>query len=71
MGRRAFLEPISDPRHQRWAPYKFAALELALLPVSATTVIPDLRWILGGLCLMALLAAGWLRAARRAASDTR
>lgn len=66
--RRAFLELISDPRYLRWAPYKFAALELALLPVTARAVIPDLRWILAGLCLAAWLATGWFLAARRAES---
>jgi hypothetical protein len=66
--RRAFLELISDPRYLRWAPYKFAALELALLPVTARAVIPDLRWIVGWVGLTALLATGWFRAARRAAS---
>ena len=66
--RRAFLELISDPRYLRWAPYKFAALELALLPVTARAVIPDLRWIVGWVGLTALLATGWFLAARRAAS---
>jgi hypothetical protein len=66
--RRAFLELISDPRYLRWAPYKFAALELALLPVTARAVIPDLRWIVGWVSLSTLLATGWILAARKAAS---
>lgn len=66
--RRAFLELISDPRYLRWTPYKFAALELALVPVTSVAVIPDLRWILGGLCLAAFLATGWFLAAQRASS---
>jgi hypothetical protein len=66
--RRAFLELISDPRYLRWAPYKFAALELALLPVTARAVIPDLRWIVGWISLTALLGTGWFLAARTAAS---
>jgi hypothetical protein len=66
--RRAFLELISDPRYLRWAPYKFAALELALLPVTARAVIPDLRWIVGWVSLSTLLATGWFLAARKAAS---
>lgn len=66
--RRAFLELISDPRYLRWAPYKFAALELALVPVTSVAVIPDVRWIVGGLCLAAFLATGWFLAAQRASS---
>jgi hypothetical protein len=69
--RRAFLELISDPRYLRWAPYKFAALDLALVPVTAQSVIPDLRWIIGGLSLLAFLATGWFLAARRATSGNR
>jgi hypothetical protein len=65
--RRAFLELLSDPRYLRWAPYKFAALDLALVPVTAQAVIPDLRWILGGLSLAAFLATGWILSARRSA----
>jgi hypothetical protein len=68
--RRAFFELISDPRYLRWAPYKFAALELALLPVTARAVIPDLRWIVGWVGLTALLATGWFLAARRSRHST-
>jgi hypothetical protein len=61
--RRAFFELLSDPQWQKFAPYKFAALELALVPTAGQIAVPDLRWIAGGLCLIVLLAAGWWRAA--------
>jgi hypothetical protein len=61
--RRAFFELVSDPQWQRFAPYKFAALELALVPTSGQVAIPDLRWVAGGLCLIVFLAAGWWRSA--------
>jgi len=62
--RRAFFELISDEAYLPWAPYKFAALRLALVPVTAQAVVPDPRWIAGALCLVIFLAAGWWRAAR-------
>ena len=63
--RRAFFELLSDPQWLKVAPYKLAALEIALVPVSAQVIIPDLRWIMGGACLIVFLAAGWLRAVRK------
>jgi len=63
--RRAFFELLSDPQWLKVAPYKVAALEIALVPASAQVVIPDLRWIMGGACLIVFLAAGWLRAVRK------
>ena len=62
--RRAFFELLSDPKWLKFAPYKLAALDLVLVPASGQIVIPDLRWVLGGICLIVFLAVGWLRDAR-------
>ena len=62
--RRAFFELLTDPQWLKFAPYKLAALELALVPASGQVVIPDLRWVIGGACLIVFLVAGWVRAAR-------
>jgi hypothetical protein len=43
---------------------QIAALEIVLVPVSGQLVIPDIRWLVGGACLIVFLGAGWLRAAR-------
>jgi len=63
--RRAFLDLVSDPDYLKVMPYKLAALKVALVPVSATLVVPDLRWVIGGGCVAVFLLAGWARAARR------
>ena len=62
--RRAFFNLISDPAYLDVMPYKLAALKVALVPVRAELVVPDLRWIVGMVLLAAFLAIGWLRAAR-------
>ncbi len=66
--RRAFLELISDPEYLKIMPYKFAAVELALIPTSAEILIPDLRFVLGSVLLALFLLAGWVRSARRGRS---
>jgi hypothetical protein len=63
--RRTFFELLTDPQWLKWAPYKIAALEIVLVPASGQVVIPDLRWVFGGACLILFLAVCWLRAARR------
>jgi hypothetical protein len=63
--RRAFFELLSDPQWLKYAPYKLAALELALVPASGHVVIPDFRWLIAGACLVVFLGAAWLRAARK------
>ena len=63
--RRAFFELLSDPQWLKFAPYKIAALELVLVPMSGQVVIPDLRWLVGAVCLIVFLGACWLRAARK------
>jgi hypothetical protein len=63
--RRAFFELLSNPQWLKFAPYKIAALELALVPVSGQVIIPDLRWVIGSACLIVFLGTCWLRAARR------
>jgi len=60
--RRAFLELISDPEYLPFAPYKFAALKLALVPLAGQAVLPDPRWVAGGVLLALFLALGWWRA---------
>ncbi|HZR06261.1 MAG TPA: hypothetical protein VFA61_10595, partial [Candidatus Udaeobacter sp.] len=60
--RRAFFELLSDPQWLKFAPYKLAALDLVLVPTSGQIVISDLRWVLGGICLMVFFGMGWLRA---------
>jgi len=62
--RRAFFELLTDPQWLKFAPYKIAALEIALVPASGQVVIPDLRWMVGGACLIVFLVTCWLRAAR-------
>jgi len=62
--RRAFFEVLTDPQWLKFAPYKLAALELALVPASGQVVIPDLRSVIGAACLIVFLGAGWVRAAR-------
>ena len=61
--RRTFLKLISHPTYARVAGYKFIAVELDLVPVSSGTVVPDLRWLVGGGFAIAFLLLGWLRAA--------
>jgi len=61
--RRTFLKLISHPTYARVAAYKFIAVELDLVPVSSGTVVPDLRWLVGGGFAIAFLLLGWLRAA--------
>lgn len=63
--RRAFLDLVSDPRYLALAPYKFAALHLALVPVTGATALPDPRWLVMAAAVIAFLAFGWWRSARR------
>lgn len=69
--RRAFLELLSHPAYAPMAPYKFMALEVAPVPVSAEALIPDLRPVVGALLLMAFLAVGWAKVARGRGSSLR
>jgi hypothetical protein len=61
--RRTFFKLVSDPSYAPMEPYKFMAMELDLVPVSGDTVIPDLRWVVGGGFIIILLLVGWVRAA--------
>ena len=63
--RRDFFELIADPDYLKVMPYKFMASEVALVPTTAELVVPDLRFVLGGLLLILFLLIGWIRAARR------
>src|SRR5262249_20703494 len=61
--RRTFLKLISHPAYAPLAPYKLIAVELDLVPVSSGTVIPDLRWLVGGGFAIAFLLVMWVHAA--------
>lgn len=63
--RRAFLDLVTDPRYLPNLPYKLMALQVVLVPTTADVVIPEWRWLSGGLLLILFLAVGWWRAARR------
>jgi hypothetical protein len=65
-GRRAFFELVTDPEYLKVMPYKRASLKYVLTPVSGDIVIPDIRWVAGGICLTIFLLVGWLRSTRRA-----
>ena len=59
--RRTFLKLISHPAYAPLAPYKFIALDLDLVPVSRGTVVPDLRWFVGGGFIIVFLLVEWVR----------
>mgnify|MGYP000518616499 CR=1 FL=1 len=61
--RRAFIEFMADPAYGPTVPYKLAATDVVLIPIDAEMVVPDLRWIVGGLLLAVYLLIGWRRAA--------
>jgi hypothetical protein len=61
--RRTFLKLISHPAYAPLAPYKLIAVELDLVPVSSGTIVPDLRWLVGGGFAIVFLLVGWFRAA--------
>ena len=61
--RRTFLKLISHSSYAPLAPYKLIAMELDLVPVSSGTVVPDLRWLVGGGFAIVFLLVGWVRAA--------
>jgi hypothetical protein len=61
--RRTFLKLSSHPSYAPLAPYKFIAVELDLVPVSSGTVVPDLRWLVGGGFAIVFLVAEWIHAA--------
>ena len=60
--RRTFLKLIPHPTYAPLAPYKFIAVELDLVPVSSGTIVPDLRWLVGGAFAIVFLLVGWLHA---------
>ncbi|MBO0696609.1 MAG: hypothetical protein J2P56_11000 [Verrucomicrobia bacterium] len=61
--RRTFLKLISHPTYAPLAPYKFIAMDLDLVPVSSGTIVPDLRWLVGGGFAIVFLLVVWIRAA--------
>jgi hypothetical protein len=64
--RRTIMELFSNPEYLRVMPYKLVGLRLLTVPVSLRFQLPDLRLALGSVLLMVFLAAGWIRAERRA-----
>ncbi|WP_342119416.1 hypothetical protein [Pseudoduganella sp. OTU4001] len=66
--RRAFLELISKPEYLEIMPYKFASLDVTLVPTDGESITPDVRVLAGAAALAIMLAFGWLRAIRRARS---
>jgi catechol 2,3-dioxygenase-like lactoylglutathione lyase family enzyme len=62
--RRAFVEFMADPAYGPLVPYKFASEDVVLIPIDAELVIPDLRWIVGGVLLVLYLFVLWRRAVR-------
>jgi hypothetical protein len=63
--RRTFLKLLADPAYAPMEPYKFMALEIDLVPAGSKMMIPDLRWVVGGLLTFVFLMTGWLRAVNR------
>jgi len=61
--RRTFLKLISHRTYAPLAPYKFIAVELGLVPVSGGTIVPDLRWLVGGGFVIVFLLVQWIRPA--------
>jgi hypothetical protein len=61
--RRTFLKLISHRAYAPLAHYKLIAMELDLVPVSSGTVVPDLRWLVGGGFVIVFLLLGWIRLA--------
>jgi hypothetical protein len=59
--RRTFLKLISHPTYASLAAYKFIAVELDLVPVSSGTIVPDLRWLVGGGFAIVFLLVVWTR----------
>src|SRR5215469_14905574 len=60
--RRTFLKLISHPKYATVAAYKFIAVELDLVPVWSSTVVPDLRWLMGAGFAIVFMLVGWIRA---------
>ena len=60
--RRTFLKLISNPAYAPLAAYKFIAVELDLVPVSSGTIVPDLRWFVGGGFTIVFMLVVWTRA---------
>jgi hypothetical protein len=63
--RRAFLELVSDPAYAPAAPLKLMASQVFLVPLSPEVLVPELRWLVAGVLLVAYLAIGWHRAVTR------
>ncbi len=59
--RRAFLDMASDPEYLAVAPFKLAAIDLGFVPLEKQYQLPDPRWILAILGLVAVLFAAALR----------
>lgn len=60
--RRAFIAFMADPAYGPTVPFKHAATDVLLIPIDADMVVPDLRWLVGGLLLTIYLLICWRRA---------
>ena len=63
--RRAFMKIMANPSFQQALPYKVMALRIVLTPMTREMGIPELPRLVGTALLIAFLAIGWRRAARR------
>jgi hypothetical protein len=61
--RRTFLSLLADPAYAPFAPYKFMALEIVLVPVSGEVRMSDWRLVVGSALLVLFLTVGWVLAA--------
>jgi hypothetical protein len=66
--RRAFFELLSDPAYIAVMPYKLAALNVALVPLTDELTVPDVRWMAGAFALAAVALAVVLRTTRPTAA---
>lgn len=55
--RRAFFKWAADPTFGRLFAYKYAAVEIALVPTTAELLLPDLRLLLGAMLVIIYLLA--------------
>ena len=61
-GRRAFMDLITDPEYLKWADYKIAALEVALIPTKMQVYVPQLDFLVTFILLILFFSIAWLRA---------
>jgi len=60
--RRHFFRLFANPEYQKYAAYKYFAMDVELVPVKRDVVIPDIRFLAATVALVIFFAAGWLNA---------